>query len=1335
MRDVLKHFSRLLLVGALCASGYVHGVVVWSGAVATDVTNDDVTVTGNTTLTASVKFTVSDGGAHSFTFTAGGFSVTNSSDVQLNFITTAAAEVINMNIVDDGTFASGTDSTIPFPVTFSGPGTLNINISNNKTLTFDGNATTSFGTAFLIDMPAASPGVVKVNRAAASDSLNTIALSRNSLMGFMATIASTDMTTEAGELQFAPSSTDANAAMVLDIGNNCSFFIQGVLYTGTPAAKTVVVTYTTPAGLDAKVQVFETFPSAVISSLRVINANKVIPRLFRNPFADTEAYTGIRPGFILGSNGKLELTNNTYLDYIGTTTNRISSPTIPDVLLPGGEVANEVLKNRNGSALVIDGFNPATGATGSEVAAAINMTGDCGVFFRSGVTRTGVVYFDYTMSSSDRAPEAGEIVFDVEADLNVTASGAGTKVFNVLSRKVDVSGGLIEIGSGSEAVFPSIIDPQAVTRSYNTANLFFNNPASFEGVTLRHDDFNRTIFDMNSPESAPTYVGGESFKLLANATPAYKTRPAMRFTNSRINLHSSAAATGVDFFFPNSFMGASLATTSNLAFYQNGYLMEQSLSNTIGLSPGRNLVLGTTIGSTAQDGTSVVDRNSYFDVFQDVSGALTHVVNLIVAENNSTELTGITGSITGQSSVQTLFMGHQSNMQIGQSDTIFGSSPASTLNIAGNFFSFESQGGTVGLAELSGTTGEGGIFVDSNGTIAIGDAFRCNMGVMVTKFGTGIITLPFSKVFFDSRVGITQWNLDFSTTQTIVASGTSLSDFTMDWKAVLKDFAGGFIPFEPTTDDCPAVTTANMFHIPIVNGVVDQFQVKRSRLGDQFSLMVDNGRINELVLLNGYDSAEAQVGVIYLQNNGRIGLGCNAEDADSMYGMVKLGVNGLTLVANGNGVVDILSDIVIDNVCHIVTGPNFDGETLILRSEQPRELRVRTGGTLDLSTFNTSNKKVMISGSLSIVMERGSTIVMGGGVLEFASRSILTGQPYVDEGGVFGSDVAVTDSLRVKILGSGEFRFTEDSTWGVREDTYWGIETNDDHTAANFTFTFKDSARLSLGTVNEFGGSLQVGNTANNVGHSIIARFEMDGPGTLIDVNSQGFLGFGAGIVKKSNSGPDDWAIGSLFNVTDIHISNTQGTIRSSNTLAGSSINASLIAVGPAGDGAVSGYHVTLQSTARVLGGANMVQIGTGVTSVVPAVATTTGASGSLTNRGILASTPLIRDAFNAFFTTTAAVVTTSDATTPANFFGGFSTPSAESMVAELSNFAPSTLGNGIAGFVNGTTIWRSTPPNLTDQSGNLVTSLNPSFELGAIGIVADATQTLGASSFSQLGR
>jgi len=1330
MRDVLKYVKHLALVGFLLCSTPVLGVV-WSGPEGADVLNDDVDVDGNTTLTSSISITSSDGVSHAFNFN-GDFSVTNSPDFQLNFICTAEADTINMNVDNDGSFESGTGAlTKEFLITFSGEGTLNINITDGKTLTISGNDTNAFGTRFLIDMNTAAGAddfpQVKVIRAAAADSLNTIAVTKNSLIGFMADTASAGSTLQVAELEFQPSSTDSRAEMILDIGDNCSVIAQGYhISSGTPAGKDLVIDYTTPAGYEAAIVAVATGTPAV-SALRVVNHNTVIPRLLRNPFGESSGYTGIRPGFILGSNGLLGFDGDTYLDYIATATNRVPQPDIPSSLLIDGEVANEVVKNRNGSALVVDGWDPnEVSSVASYVPALIEMVGDSGLFFRSGATRDGTVYHDYTMSVTDRTPDAGEIVFDIEAALTVTglSAGTGTKVINVLSREVDVSGGLIEIGAGGSTVFPSIIDPQAITRSYNTANIFVNNPVDLEEITLRHDDTNRIVYDMNSPESAPTYVGGDSFKLLANASPSYSARPSFRWINSRINLHFGAAFTGVDNFFPNNPNGS---TTSTVAFYQNGYLMEQSLSTTIGLAPGRNLVLGTTIGSTAQDGTTVIDRASYFDVFQNVNESTSgeHIVNFITASNDSTELTGITGDIDSQTTVQTLFLGHKSNMQIGTSDT-FDSSPLSTVNIAGNFFSFETQGGQVGLAELSGSTGEGGMFIDSRGLINIDSAYRCNMGMMVVKSGTGDISLNKNKVFFDSRVGITEWNLDFSSTQTIIASTADLADFTLDWVGVLKDYAGGFVPFQPTTNNCPAVTTANMYHIPIVNGVVDQFQVKRSRLGDQFSLLVDNGRVNELVMLNGYDSSEAPVGTLFIKNNGRAGIGNNSEDADSLYGNVKLGVNGLTLVADGDGVIDILSDVVVDNVCHIVVGPNFDNNSLIIRSQQPQELRVRTGGVLDLSTFNDPDKRVIIGGELSVVMERNSKIIMGGGVLNFTANSKLTAQPYVDRDGVFGSDVSVTDSLRVKLIGSGELLFDQDAMWEVREDTYWGVETDSDNTETNLTFTFNDSGMLMIGSENEFGGKLQVGNTADGAGHSIIARFEMNGLGSMINIDSQGFLGFGAGIVRTANVAPDEWRIGSLFDVTDIHITNTQGTFSHNNTLPGSNSDAALMVVGPAGDGTVSGYHLTLSSSisstaklrGRFLGGGNMVLIGTGVTSVAPVVGTTTGASGELDDRGILCSTPLLNDAYKA--TIKAALAA---APTPANFFDTLKVDSVAiaTLASRKATFAPFGLASAVAGFVNGTTIVRDsakpTRQGVIGSNGKLTQNFSHSFNRGAVGL------------------
>lgn len=1332
MRDVLKYLKCFVFIGVLSTASMLHGVN-WTGNVNTDVTDDDIAVTGNTTLTGNVVVTASAGNTVNMTNAAGSFSITNTDGVQLNFVTGDASSVINWTFTNDLTFASGTGVTQHFLITFTGQGTLNITLSDGKTLTLSGNGTNSFGSHFLIGMNAANTSKVTVNRAALADATNTIALTLNSMIAFMATTASTGTTTEDGQLDFLPSSSDADGAMVVNVGDDCSFLIQGYQYSGDPSASSVSVDYTTPAGREALVRVIETDASAAINSLRVINANKEIPRLYRNPWADTETYTGIRPGFILGSNGYLNMTDNTYLDYIGTTTNRIASPTIPATLLPAGELANEVIKERNGSAFIVDGWNPNTSTSGTSYRPAkVFMSGNSGMFFRSGVTKDGNIYNDYAMAVTDRTQEAGEIVFDVEAELSVSTSASGMKVWNILSRKVDPSGGLVEIGqTPADTVFPKIIDPQASTRSYNTACFLINDQAHMDDVILRHDDYNRIVYDMNSPESAPTYIGGESFKLLANDSTPYTTRPAFRWYNSRINLHNSAAVTGVDWFFTNL---TDADTTSTVAFYQNGYLMEQSLSQTIGLSPGRNLVMGTTPGSVAEDGTTVVDRAAYFDVFQSqaVTSAVTNAVDLIVAPNDSTQLTGITGDISTQYTVQTLFMGHKTNIQVGQNDVSYSPVASSILRIgnadqsnptSADFFSFETQGGTVGLAELSGSTGEGGIFVDSEGTMAIGTNYRCNMGCMVTKSNNGIISLDKNKVFFDSRVGITEWNLDFSTTTTIVASGASLSDFTMDWKATLKDYAGGFVPFEPTTNNCPAVTNANMFHVPIVNGVVDQFQVKRSRLGDQFHLIVDDGRINELILLNGYDSSEAPVGVLFIQNNGRVGIGNNSEDADSMYGSVRLGVNGLTLAPNGDGVVDILSDVVIDNVCHIAPGPEFGvngPNKLILRSQQPQEIRVRTGGTLDLSQFDTANKQLYIGGELSIVMERDSKLIMGGGLLDFIGQGTLTGQPYVDEDGVFGSDVTVTDTLRVKLIGSGEIKFEEDSVWFAREDTYWGIETDSDNTATNLTFTLEDSAAIRIGNENEFGGSIQVGNTADGSGHSITARFELNGPGATLNIGSSGFFGTGAGIVQKGNNAPDNWAIGSLFNLNDLIITNSQGTIEHNNILLGSDVDAALFAVGPAGDGTDTGYHLNVDpALGRLLGGGNMVRIGTGVTSVAPVVATATGASGNLADRGILASSPLLADSSKILARTDLSL-----APTPTNFFNYLETNSVADQTFLQANIAPFKLASAVTGYVNGTTINRDVTKintqGITNINGNMTKNFLYSFLVGAVSMTMD---------------
>ena len=66
-------------------------------------------------------------------------------------------------------------------------------------------------------------------------------------------------------------------------------------------------------------------------------------------------------------------------------------------------------------------------------------------------------------------------------------------------------------------------------------------------------------------------------------------------------------------------------------------------------------------------------------------------------------------------------------------------------------------------------------------------------------------------------------------------------------------------------------------------------------------VMVDGGFIREFLFFSGCNSADAPTAVIALQNEGRVGLGTTHRNVDSLGASIVLGVNGVTIIANGNG--------------------------------------------------------------------------------------------------------------------------------------------------------------------------------------------------------------------------------------------------------------------------------------------------------------------------------------------------------------------------------------------------------------------------------------------------
>jgi len=1051
-----------------------------------------------------------------------------------------------------------------------------------------------------------------------------ISLEDGSLFTFSAqtALASSD---EEGGIGIIPAvSTDYTGSLLLNIQDHAGFVLTGHLYSAGPT-----VDLATLAGHQVNM-LLKNSATTYKQRFLVVNGNEILSQLFSDPTRTRETVDGVQHGFILGPNSELRLENGTYLDYVGTTTN--TDPLISADNELQGRVSSSILKQRNASALTVDGID----ATGS-VTARIVMEDESGIFFRSACDFSGSwTYTPYEMTDAGliftitptwQPLGAGNIVFDVESALDILGKADATEshvnTINILSREVTQIGGKLEM-EGTLRTFPAFTfaDDSNIGESfaqYAKGCAFINAHVNLNGVLLRHDDFVHTVNATNTPTvSEPTYIGGDTFVLTYS-----DDRPVINFFNAELRLHTSAAFTGVDLLVTPTVTDTACA--GYIRFYGNGRKLDRGT--------GRALVLGTTSGSYAYDEASVVDASSYLDVLQKYNndGAVSHELSLTTTANDHYWIEQIAAGadLSSQYSIQTLFLGNASDIQIGSQSTQTGvtltNSPVFRIN--GNFFSLMSQGGSIGQPELSATTGEGGIFVDRKGVLTINSSSRANFGCMVVKGSAdATINLPKSRSFFADRVGISFWDLDLSLTQTVITSLQSLSDFTLDWMATLKDYDGGFVPFDPTGTLTGSISYSTLYNIPVVCGEVDEFQVKRSRLGDQVHLLVDGGKIRSLVFLKGYDSSEAQTGLVVVKNNALVGLGNNSTRRDTLEANVVLGINGVTIGAQGDGVFQLNTDVTINNYCPILAGPDFAStstQKLYIRSDDPHFVRVKNGGVLDLSSFTSANHQIVFDGKVQLIFEPGAQLILSsegateGGAIIFDNQAQCTFEPLIDTDLPAGTTVASTDDFRAKIIGTGTIQFKGNSSCTIYKDAYVGIESDATY-GTSLYLKLNDNAKMSVGSSGMFGGALQIGNTAD-LDTTVTVTLEIDGSGALLEIGSQGFIGIGAGIVDKRSSIPDEWYIGRLYNLSYFNLDVDQGTVKHDRIMAGNddSALASLLAVGPA-DYYDASISIDVNENVFALGGGNMYLVTTSDTKIHPVVSAAATAVNGLLSSGYM---------------------------------------------------------------------------------------------------------------------
>jgi hypothetical protein len=1260
------HGFRLLSVGALLTFGSAQALVTWSG-VATSVTDDDIMITADSTVGGS-NGTVVHAMSQNITVSMSSSIVLTGTQEPGLCLMADANRTITFYVDYDLQF---TGSTVPLLITVQGPGNVIFKLADDKYVTFAAASAGAYGAKLLVLMgelygvtdAAGRLTFMRQNTDSSSDV--TILVGLKSIMTYIAP-EYTDH--EQGFITFDSANTDTDEAsphavgrMRLMISNETSpghasavgtaagaVYIIGNkvnVYTGCGPLNSNV-DMTTMAGYRAQFKTQNGIGSTAVAGLLILNENTVMPELKINPWRSTTAFTGDMHGFIEGANGLIVIGQQSYFDYVGLANNYCPNPEINPQYLLGRRISS-IVKQRNASAFIVDGTFTQYGV-GSTVSRAqvqfenlLSGSPAGAMVFRSGIDSEGNINWvygdfirnDFSINPDNETSGAGEIVIDIEGRLDVlNPTDVLNEKLEILSWVVAPYGGPVII-NGSETNYPLRTfetnyrsSETTLMAQYNKACALINNRLNLDTTCLVHTDKNHVVNENDDVNSEPTYIGGERNLIENSSNDIYRGKIA--FYDSWFMVHTSVALTGVDLFVPNGSLSAGMssgfknyktigdANLSIFTFYNNGTAYDDGT--------GCQMILGTQIGSTACDACCAsMNRDAHVNIYQETNPSITggvHTLLLDVAPNNGTILNDLPSPLVGQE-IQTIYLGHASNISIGDADldNVWTVTTYPSLFVNGDFFSFETRGGDASNPDGSAVTGQGGIFVDNHGLFQVNPSFRASMGAMVVKSGDGTVVLPEATVHFKNGVGVSAWDLDLTevSQQTIIGPTEELSDYTLNWRDVTKDYAN-YLPYENTDYEpcsCTSVTATNTTSLPVVKGLVEQFQIRGSRLGNSAQLRVDDGWIRELVFLPTCDSAEAATAAIYLSHHGRVGLGTRHKNLDSIYTQFTLGINGVTIIADGSGRVDLNEDIIIDNTCHILAGPNMVGtDKLQFYSDTERSLIVKNGGVLDLRSFSydlttTATRTVEFAGNVKLVLEPGAVVALAnGGILRFTDNARIETSPKHDLAEItWGTTTASTNEFRVKIVGQGTIQLDQDSQFVVGDDAYVGIENNACFgETTGITIEINDRAMMSVGSENGvFNSVFQVGNTyalrSKAGSNSVSFTLALSGADSLFRIGSRGFVGLGVGIVNNFYTLPSNWTMDMLTDVKKIEIDVTEGTFQHDRIFSITDPYASLLVMSSditAGTG--QGFYfdytspVTDDTTqATILGGGNLALIGT----------------------------------------------------------------------------------------------------------------------------------------------
>ncbi|MFH1461445.1 MAG: hypothetical protein ABIF12_00645 [bacterium] len=441
--------------------------------------------------------------------------------------------------------------------------------------------------------------------------------------------------------------------------------------------------------------------------------------------------------------------------------------------------------------------------------------------------------------------------------------------------------------------------------------------------------------------------------------------------------------------------------------------------------------------------------------------------------------------------------------------------------------------------------------------------------------------------------------------------------------------------------------------------IVTQLKVSGSTMADPMHLLVDGyadgpgyAWIKEIVSVESNPAVygEGDHGIIFLRNGGRIGLGNNSWNSDSLNSWKLLGKDFLTISPSGQtdthvddvhgvGVIDLNSDVyVIDRGAFVAESKfGYAGPDRLTINLNGNDLIIPADGELDLSSFgqNTYRQEIEFAGEGRVVLGHGAVIrfpnttvptdISNYPVLYFNdnTRLVIEDDPEFGKGSY--ETLAAADVDKVKIFGLGQIWLNKDASFEVMGGAKVRVGSDDDTPNTDIRLSIQRQGDFVIGDEQERGGSFEVGNPAPvevvDSGTTLApVSFELvlNGPKAVTHLDRGAFMGFGVGVIDKSsdtmngttstlannplvdpNAGdvtfsPDEtnaWKVQTLYDVHNISITIYEGIFDHSNIFNGSDRKASILAFGPLRSFDATAGKYTLQLSdpdrSKILGGGN----------------------------------------------------------------------------------------------------------------------------------------------------